>query len=74
MRMKNDPHITMLSTNLQPSGPEIARLGEQIEISCKSHKKKCCKKFKNGDQCRRCPKLAVFQEAINQWYLNHGDR
>lgn len=37
--------------------------------SCKNYKKKCCKKYKKGDQCRRCPKLAIFDQMIEKYYL-----
>ncbi|MCB0669805.1 MAG: hypothetical protein KDC80_28465 [Saprospiraceae bacterium] len=37
--------------------------------SCKNYKKKCCKKYKKGNQCRRCPKLAAFDQMIERYYL-----
>lgn len=39
------------------------------EWSCKSYKKKCCKKYKKGSQCRRCPKLAIFDMMIENYQL-----
>jgi hypothetical protein len=41
--------------------------------SCKNYKKKCCKKYKKGDQCRRCPKLTVFDRVIEQMYLTNTE-
>lgn len=72
--MKNDPYIIVRQDELTPTVVEIYNLGEHQEISCKSRKKKCCKKFKKGDQCRRCPKIAAFQKAIDQWYLVDASR
>lgn len=47
-------------------------LQEESGWSCKGSKVKCCKKYKKGDQCRKCPKLAVFDELINRYYLENS--
>ncbi|WP_196895663.1 hypothetical protein [Aureivirga marina] len=34
---------------------EDTSCGEACSTSCKKMKKKCCKKYKKGKRCKRCP-------------------
>lgn len=46
--MKNTCHILIVDC-------PAARLMEELELK----KKKCCKKYKRGKRCKKCPKRAA---------------
>ena len=56
-------------TETPEEGKSLHLKQNEVAWTCKNYKKKCCKKYKKGDQCRRCPKLAMFDRLIDQYYL-----
>ena len=49
--------------NIQPVSSFIIK--EYPPVTCflemEFKKKKCCKEYKKGDQCRKCPRLKAIQ-------------